>query len=382
MQGIIKPCNILSRCAGKMLHDVFRTADSEQKQAIVDRFEQECEWLGRIRHPNIVLFLGVYFKPGDELPILVMELLPLCLTKCLEKYPNIPSYVKNSILLDVAEGLHYLHSQDPALIHRDLTANNILLTNSMQAKIADLGVAKILNPGQITTPLTAIPGTACYMPPEAFINSTGGEPRYSTKLDIFSFGNVILHVVNQKWPFPTNEMLETLHPSIVQQIPEVKRRASHLDEMGEDHSLRIFTTHCLDNSPQNRPTASEAVSYLRDIISRDPCPFPNALDILQAVSAKSGEIQRLERQVYEGNMKEHDLVEAKSALGTQVEGLVGRLSAEEEELKGVRELLHLRQREVAGKGEELTLKDSLLQTSKRKVEALEMEVEALRRTHL
>ena len=103
-----------------------------------------------------------------------------------------PTFNDNfSILLDVLYGLLHLHSQTPPIIHRDLTAANILVTCDMKAKIADLGISKILselNP-LLASAQSALPGTLGYMPPEALVE----EPQYGTKLDVFSFGVVSLY---------------------------------------------------------------------------------------------------------------------------------------------------------------------------------------------
>ena len=86
-----------------------------------------------------------------------------------------------SILHDVAEGLSYLHSRNPPVIHRDLSPNNILLKHLPLlpvAKIADLGVAKVINVDDTKSKqyLTKAPGTVHFMPPEALED----DPQYDT----------------------------------------------------------------------------------------------------------------------------------------------------------------------------------------------------------
>ena len=100
-----------------------------------------------------------------------------------------------SSLVDVSRGLLYLHTQDPPVVHRDLSARNILLTSSLGAKISDLGNARIVNlqPGQLARTLTRIPGTHVYMPPESFDQHS----RYGPQLDIFSFGHTALFTLTQ-----------------------------------------------------------------------------------------------------------------------------------------------------------------------------------------
>ena len=151
-----------------------------------------------LRHPNITLFLGVCFLPDCQLPVLLMERLDGSLDDLLETVPNIPLALKRSILEDVARGLLYLHTHTSQIIHRDLTAKNVLLNCYFMAKITDLGNSRIVNlrPGQLARTLSRLPGTLVYMPPEALSASS----RYGPSLDIFSFGHLALFTLLQVHP--------------------------------------------------------------------------------------------------------------------------------------------------------------------------------------
>ncbi len=113
----------------------------------------------------------------------------------LENAPAIPLPVKISILTDTCSGLVYLHSMESPIVHRDLTARNVLLTASLTAKITDLGNSRMVNfrPGQLAQTLTKTPGTTVYMPPEALSESH----RYGPSLDVFSFGHLALFTLTQ-----------------------------------------------------------------------------------------------------------------------------------------------------------------------------------------
>jgi len=134
------------KCVGKKIHDIlFNSATPQEQAAMLERFAGECELLSGLHHPCIVQFLGVCFEQGSPLPVLVMEYLHTTLSACLESYGVLPKEITYGILRDVALGLCYLHELSPPIIHRDLSANNVLLTSNMNAKLSDLGVAKILN---------------------------------------------------------------------------------------------------------------------------------------------------------------------------------------------------------------------------------------------
>lgn len=275
-------CLHLPRCAGKHIHAELATADSEQAVEIADKFEEECRLLSKQHHPNIVLFMGVHFMEGQDFPVLLMEKLPMSLDWALTKYPNLPPYIKNSILYDVACGLSFLHSKTPPILHRDLTSRNILLSDNFHAKIADLGVARIAHKAPLK--MTKLPGNASFMPPEAYPD----DPEYGTALDMFSYGVLILNVVTQRWPNPDSQF--TKERAIVK---EVIRRKKDLDEMRETHPLREFTVRCLSDSAAERHSAVEAVQKLSQEKEATQKPFANTMDIKVYMDGLSREMTEM-----------------------------------------------------------------------------------------
>ena len=182
-------------CAGKKIHEALIDAGNQGVPELVRKYEQECQLMSSLRHPNITLFLGLCFFPGTQLPLLVMERLETSLDDLLEHMPGLPLSLKRSVLEDVASGLVYLHKRTPPVIHRDLTAKNVLLTSFLVAKITDMGNSRIVDmrPGQMARTLSKLPGTLVYMPPEAL----GETHRYGPSLDIFSFGHLALYTLIQ-----------------------------------------------------------------------------------------------------------------------------------------------------------------------------------------
>ena len=188
-------------CAGKKIHDALIDIANAGVENVISKYVQECQLMSDLRHPNITLFLGVCFLPDYQLPVLLMERLDGSLDDLLETVPNISLVLKRSILEDVSRGLLYLHKLTPQIIHRDLTAKNVLLTSYFVAKITDLGNSRIINrqPGQLAMTLSRLPGTLVYMPPEALLASS----RYGPSLDVFSFGHlaifILLQVLSSCW---------------------------------------------------------------------------------------------------------------------------------------------------------------------------------------
>lgn len=260
------------KCAGKKLHALlFASASIEEKEKMLSRFKIECSLLASLKHPNVVEFVGVYWESGSRLPILVMEFLPLTLAAYVEENGTIlMEGVRYTILHDVAQGLQYLHKLDPPVVHRDLSANNVLLTESMQAKISDLGVAKIINvsPEQMTQRTsTQAPGTPCYMPPEALV----ARPRYNTKLDIYSYGVLVIHLLCGRWPFPSDLFQpDPKDPGNMVAVEEVERRREYLQQIGETHPLMDLIRQCLHNNQSRRPDTLEIVEKMSTMLHRSP----------------------------------------------------------------------------------------------------------------
>ena len=261
--------------AAKRIHfTLLQGVRREEFEAIKKAFLTECIRSGSLSHPNIVHFLGVH-NPGDQslLPLLVMERMQDSLTSVVEKYPSIPMYVKLSMLLDVSQGLWYLHGHYPSVIHRDLSPNNVLLTSQFVAKISDLGVAKVI-PADSKKTKTRAPGTADFMPPETLLKT----PDYGPPLDIFSYGGVVLHVVNQEWPKPLHYLMTDPKTGKMLVLSEVERRQQHMDKMTKTPAeLRTLVEQCLDDWPSKRPPISDVSGRVKRMkeVEIVRCPHVN-----------------------------------------------------------------------------------------------------------
>ena len=218
--------------------------------------------MSQLNHPNLVKFLGVHYKSGSDIPILIMEYLPMSLTECLEQ-KIIHNDVKNSILLDVSHGLLYLHTLNPPILHRDLTANNVLLNLDMSAKIADLGVSRVFEPNasKLYMRMSTCPGTMVYMPPEAQKLNYKETSDNFDKLDVFSFGVLILHVCTQQWPEPDDSFDEDNMPRT-----EVQKRKHLLDNVEID-DLKQLAEQCLSNHPRSRPHTIDLVRRVSNVVN-------------------------------------------------------------------------------------------------------------------
>ena len=229
----------------------------------VQKFLRESDISRSLHHPHIVQYYGLcppvpgrFDSPGFVSERLVCTLgqrisAPLGSTR-----PDGPSRpvveplsagCELRIARGMASGLEYLHRRH--VLHRDVTLSNMLLTSwcshSCQAKIGDVGNARVMAVRACEHEMTAIPGALAYMSPEVFGN--GMHSLYGTPSDVYSLGVVLLGLVLRGYPNPA-------------------RRAEDLEQLGtRDHALRDVIPPCLKGNPQDRPTAAELGRQLSEI---------------------------------------------------------------------------------------------------------------------
>ena len=284
------------RCAGKKIHHALYEQGVSAGPQILERFATECELLSQMRHPHIVQFLGLHFEEGAEVPILVMEFMSAALTDCIEQYGRLPTETCYSVLRDVTLGLHYLHDRSPAIIHRDLTANNVLLTSGMTAKISDLGMAKILNlsPSLMSSRMTICPGTLTYMPPEALT----ANPVYDTRLDSFSFGVLMIHIFCGEWPVASEYLqADPKNPGQLCPLTEIERRQKYIRLLGPDHPLLDLIRRCLANIASQRPASATILKQLCTASALHPPSFGNHVDMLNRIKSEAEEKEQLGQEL-------------------------------------------------------------------------------------
>ena len=254
-------------CAAKIIHETLFDPTAEQliprgreHRLPIRRFEQECEFLNTIRHPNVIQYLGMCRDLDTGLPVLLMELMDDNLTHFLEAAWQIPYHIQVNICHDITMALTFLHTN--GIIHRDLSSNNVLMISNVRAKVTDFGMAKLgdLNPRASRLTFTMCPGTDVYMPPEAVQD----QPVYTEKIDCFSFGVIIVQMLTRQYPKPGDRMqrVEMNHPGLPRGtlmvcIPEVDRRQNHISQVDPNHSLLPISLDCLKDKDVERPSADQ-----------------------------------------------------------------------------------------------------------------------------
>ena len=245
----------------------FRVGKSMNPDKFHKKFLSEFRVLFSLNHHNIVQYQGVCCLPDSKFPALLMEQLQTSLHAYLlnPSCANLSLNAKVSILHDIAKGLTYLHNHKPAVIHRDLTAKNVLLSSKSVAKISDFGNSRIVDIDPSSSSelqnTTHVPGTSVYMPPEA----STAPAKFNRKLDIFSFGHLALFTATQVFPHFLLPATFIDDDGELCARTEVGRRQPYIDllvqQLHENHNLVTLIKQCLHNNHRMRPTADNIADH-------------------------------------------------------------------------------------------------------------------------
>ena len=303
-------------CAAKKIHDFFQDPRQMPREGIekaATEFVRECQLMSTLRHPHIVQFLGVCFLTGSPMPALVMEKLATSLHDILDPEPApatkpfIPVCLKRSILHDVARGLSFLHSHSPPIIHRDLSARNVLLNEGMVAKIVDLGMARIV-PSLRASTMTKAPGASIYMPPEALED----ESRYDVTIDIFSIRVLAIFTLSQMFPKPQAPTYVDDSGRIIGRS-ELERRGNYMREakrqFREGHPLVQMIQRCLKNRMRERPTIQQVMGWLEEARAEveDGEYDVNKLSLAQLLQSRNQAVHSLRENIQQQQQENRSL---------------------------------------------------------------------------
>ncbi|XP_020227654.1 integrin-linked protein kinase 1 [Cajanus cajan] len=242
-----------TQVAVKTLGEELFTDDDKVKA-----FHDELTLLQKIRHPNVVQFLGAVTQSTPMM--IVTEYLPQGdLRAYLKRKGALKPITAVKFALDIARGMNYLHEHKPeAIIHRDLEPSNILRDDSGHLKVADFGVSKLLKVAKTVKedkPVTCLDTSWRYVAPEVYRNE-----EYDTKVDVFSFALILQEMIEGCPPFyakPENDVptayVENERPPF-RALPKLYA-----------YGLKQLIEECWDELPYRRPTFREIIRRLEDI---------------------------------------------------------------------------------------------------------------------
>ncbi|XP_058747340.1 probable LRR receptor-like serine/threonine-protein kinase At4g29180 isoform X2 [Vicia villosa] len=255
-------------------------------------FQTEAELLMTVHHKNLVSFIG-YCDEGDKMALIYEYLANGNLKENLsEKSSHCLSWERRiQIAIDAAEGLDYLHHGcKPPIIHRDVKSANILLSEDLEAKIADFGLSKVFKNSDNGNSETAIihvddknekstiMGTMGYLDPEYYKLGNLNE-----KSDIYSYGIVLLELITGLPAVikgkPSIHILEFVRPHLAEKSDLSNIIDPRLQgKFDEDSCWKILglALSCTASTSIQRPTMSVVLSELKQCVKME---FPSDREI-------------------------------------------------------------------------------------------------------
>ncbi|KAJ0888455.1 putative protein kinase TKL-CTR1-DRK-2 family [Helianthus annuus] len=173
---------------------VKKFLDQDFSGAALAEFRREVRIMQRLRHPNVVLFMGAVTRPPNL--SIITEFLPRGSLYRIIHRPQCQIDEKRRIkmALDVAKGMNCLHTSVPTIVHRDLKSPNLLVDEDWNVKVCDFGLSRLKHNTFLSSKSTA--GTPEWMAPEVLRNENSNE-----KCDVYSFGVILWELATLRLPW-------------------------------------------------------------------------------------------------------------------------------------------------------------------------------------
>lgn len=220
-------------------------------------FKREVSAMVRLRHPNLVLFMGASID--KQLAIVSEYCAGETLFRLLHERKDIQISHKQQLkmLKDIAQGMNYLHESVPPIIHRDLKTLNLLLSepvtgpeDSILLKLTDFGVAKVLDSA---SPMTGQMGTCHWMAPEVLSSRP-----YSLPADVFSFAIVMWEILTRETPYRGLNTGQICSQVLTTNLrPDLSAVPADMPQ----EWVRLMQ-RCWQFQPSDRPTFSQILDFL------------------------------------------------------------------------------------------------------------------------
>ncbi|KAF5747830.1 serine/threonine-protein kinase CTR1 [Tripterygium wilfordii] len=229
-------------------------------------FLREVAIMKRLRHPNIVLFMGAVTQPPN-LSIVTEYLSRGSLYRLLHKSGArevLDERRRLSMAYDVAKGLNYLHRRNPPIVHRDLKSPNLLVDKKYTVKVCDFGLSRFKANTFLSSKSAA--GTPEWMAPEVLRDEPSNE-----KSDVYSFGVILWELATLQQPWGN------LNPAQVVAAVGFKGKRPEIPRNLNPQVSAIIET-CWANEPWKRPSFASIMESLRPLI-KPPTPQPGRADM-------------------------------------------------------------------------------------------------------
>jgi len=201
--------------------------------------QKEITLIKQLKHPNIIQCRGAWVSGRHHLVFITELLSGGDLKSYLHRIHAPRRCVVKNWCRDILSGLHYLHTQSPPIIHRDIKTENVFIDSSTgKARIGDLGLSTVL----MASHSSSFAGTPCFMAPEMY------DENYGKEVDIYAFGMCLLEMCTMETPYSECGTTASVYRKIIEGVPP-----SCLDQVG-DLEIHKFLLKTL-SPKETRPTA-------------------------------------------------------------------------------------------------------------------------------
>ncbi|XP_052482794.1 calcium/calmodulin-regulated receptor-like kinase 1 isoform X2 [Gossypium raimondii] len=260
-QGAFGPVYKAQMSTGETVAVKVLATDSKQGEK---EFQTEVMLLGRLHHRNLVNLVGYCAEKGQHMLVYVyMSKGSLASHLYSENHEPLSWNLRVYIALDVARGLEYLHDGAvPPVIHRDIKSSNILLDQSMRARVADFGLSR---EEMVDKHAANIRGTFGYLDPEYISTRT-----FTKKSDVYSFGVLLFELIAGRNPLQgLMEYVELAAMSTEEKDGWEEIADSRLDgkfDVQELNEVAALAYKCVNRVPKKRPSMRDIVQVLTRIL--------------------------------------------------------------------------------------------------------------------
>ena len=222
---------------------------AESSEDAAARFRREAQVGASFNHPNLVTVYDILAE-GDSVLIVMEYVAGGDLGRSLKAEERIPTGRALEILRGVGSALDHVHAR--GVVHRDVKPSNILLDGRGQAKLTDLGVAKVLEDTSATRS-GAMPGTPLYMAPEQLRGQ-----RVSAATDVYSLGLTAFQVLSGRPARRGGTIAELAHQAVNEPPPDIREAWPQAPE-----TVSRVLCRAMDRDPGRRPrSASQLIEEL------------------------------------------------------------------------------------------------------------------------
>ncbi|XP_047307117.1 probable serine/threonine-protein kinase WNK11 [Impatiens glandulifera] len=209
----------------------------------IKRLQSEISLLKTLRNDNIIVLCSFWMdKERNTLNFITEAFTSGSLRDFRKKHRHVSIKAMKKWSRQILNGLDYLHTHDPCVIHRDLNCSNIFINGNIgKVKIGDLGLATIVGKSHHAHSLL---GTPEYMAPELY------EEEYTELVDIYSFGMCLLEMSTMEIPYSECDSIAKIYKKVTTGImPQAMNKVLDLE-------LKAFIQKCI-GQPRERPSATE-----------------------------------------------------------------------------------------------------------------------------